>query len=166
MSTERPTYETLRETAIECVQSMSPTLDADGHISLDTYRIRAIRAPSCMHTWGPHYFALSRYPTPRDTESFISHMQRLIATLETWSVVVKDVIVDQERRIVMLQTHMPMTPKGLGSKKDRTVMTEVLWYITMVEDGLLVESVKEYIDAEASIALFQKMKAGRESGVV
>jgi len=166
MPAERPTYETLRATAIECVQSASPILAPDGEIAIDKSRISAVRAPSCTHSWGPHYFALSRFPKTRSTNDFITHMERMIPNLETWAISIQDVVVDQERRVATLRTYLFMTPKGLGSKKERTIMNEELWYVTMTEDGKKVQSAEEYVDSEASAAVLKKMRAGKEAGVI
>lgn len=153
-------YQSLKETATEFVLSTNPVHNPDGTISVDRTRMLAVRSPTFLQSWGPHYFAVARgFEQPRDLDGFITHMQGMLPKLEDWKIEIREVIVDEVERKASLRTYFCMTVKGKGTVEGRTVRNDVTWFLEMVDDGRQVEKATEYVDAGASTVIGEKIKA-------
>ena len=118
-----------------------------------------------MTYWGPTHFTIARpgFQKPKDNAAFIQHMESMTPKMETWSIAIKHLVVDEKQRIAVGFTEHYMTVKGPGSKESRTVQNDVIWSMNMTQDGRLVEQATEYVDGGASTALGEKMKASMEA---
>lgn len=85
--------------------------------------------------------------------------------LETWSVEVERVLVDEQQRQVVVWAMYYMVPKGEGSAESRTVKHEVMWWLKMTEDGKLVQRATEYVDGAAAGRIQELIGVDRKSVV-
>lgn len=154
-------YSTLQATATELVLSTLPS-SSSGPATVDSARICAIRSPSFTHTFKSSFSPVQHFTT----SSFLTHLQRLTPNLSTWSFDIRSLIIDCTKLTAVLSVDILFTVKGLGSKERRTVLNDTTWFIRFSEDGKMVESVVEYVDAEASKEMLNLMRLGVEAGII
>lgn len=154
-STTSAIYKTLHATATEFVRANDQDLSSPTRINQE--RIKAIRSKiGFQHSWGHNYFA-STTPTTSgvlDVEGFISHMGTMVPRLASWHTEITDIVIDEARMMAVLRGSYYMLAKGT----EEPVENDLVWFLTMKEDGKTVRKSVEFIDAAAGRRLRNIMR--------
>lgn len=151
-------YASIAETATSFVKGTDP--NPAGSNKIDADRILSTRATECTTAFRPAYFTSTRPHLQKvlDNDGFIAHMSSMTPMLDTWAIDVREVFVDEKRLSAVVQVDYSMTPKGC-----ETVKNDIVWFIRMNESGEKVVDAVEYVDAAASMAIFEMLKAKKAS---
>ncbi|KAF2475877.1 uncharacterized protein BDR25DRAFT_278606 [Lindgomyces ingoldianus] len=144
-------YKTLHSTAIEFIRSQDQ--DVSTPTCMNNDRIRAIRAESgFQHSWGHNYLVSTKpgLSSVLDVDGFIAHLSTMLPHLESWDTEITDIMIDELRLMAMVRGSYYMRAKGA----EVVVENDLIWFLTMSEDGKKVAKSVEFIDVAAS----QKLK--------
>ncbi|KAF2684404.1 hypothetical protein K458DRAFT_388877 [Lentithecium fluviatile CBS 122367] len=143
-SATSPFYKTLHATTLSFIHSL---FESQSSTRIDAPLIHAVHTPSYNHSWGHNYF-VSTHPGlqgTHDLDSFLAHMQDMLTKLESWRTDIKNVVVDEVKRMVVVRASYWMKVKGA-----ETVENDLVWWLWMDESGERVERSIEFVDAEAA----------------
>jgi len=152
-------YQTIRKTAHAFVDATDPTTPGTNETNPDA--IRALCASDCVLDWGHATFVSTAPPVQgkHSTQSFIDHMGGMTPKLETWRTEVASIVVDVEQKSAVVRAMYYMTPKGKGSREERTVLNELLYWFVMDEAGAKIVRSTEFIDPVAAQRIGALIKA-------
>jgi hypothetical protein len=161
MSSSSSLYDVLTATATEFVNSTGPR--APGTNEMNGPRMLEVRTADCKATWGPLYLVKARpsLEQAKDNEALLEHMEGITSRLETWSIEIGRIIVDERKLEAVVQADYHMIPVGAGSKEERTVVNDIVWFLSFSDDGRKVATAKEYVDIGASAAIAEIMNASK-----
>ncbi|GAB7336405.1 hypothetical protein MBLNU13_g09123t1 [Cladosporium sp. NU13] len=128
-----------------------------GSNDLDVHRIRSSLALDATISLGHAYF-VSTAPHLRNEESPQDYLDRLVemsSALETWDILVADVVVDVERRTAVVRADFYLKVKF----DPEIVRNEILCWCQMDWSGRKVVRSTAFIDPIAGQALGIKLKA-------
>ena len=116
-------------------------------------------APDFKISWGHSMFVANTPPLQGEKtgEGFISHLQGMAKSLQTWRIDITDVCVDVPKRKVVLRTDFHMVPKG-----GEEVLNEIIFWMVTNESGDKLVRCTEFVDPVAGAELAARMKAGME----
>ena len=152
-------YNTLKATAEKWVLSTSFAPPAT---SPDKAAIRSLCTPEYKQSWG-HEHSISNNPRlghVLDLDGFFAHLDAMTPKLDSASAQVTDVTVDERQRKVVVRARYQLSPKGA---KEKAPPNDLIWVLTMNEQGTKVTSGQEFLDALAVAELGRIMKAAAEA---
>lgn len=140
-------YKALHTTAIEFVRSSDQMQDSTSR--MDSARIKNIRSEQGFeHAFG-HNHLVSIKPMMAgtlDAEGFIQHMGKMQPYLKSWDTNITDVVIDETRKTAVVRASYHM----LVREAAEAVENDIVWFLTMEEDGKKVKRSVEFVDAAAS----------------
>ncbi|KAF2188646.1 hypothetical protein K469DRAFT_565198 [Zopfia rhizophila CBS 207.26] len=150
-----PVYETLHATALEFIRSQDQDPTSASRINTD--RLRAICSRNdFQHSWGHHYFTTTN-PTlsnTHDVDGFIAHLNSMLPRLESWDTKISSIIIDEVEKMAVVRVSYFMLVRGANEP----VENDLVWFLTMDEEGRKVIRSIEFIDAAASSKLREIMR--------
>ena len=158
-------YIALKETALSFVNSQA--YNAQLETRMDFSCLRSITTPSFSHTFGPSY-SVSCSPKLQGSftiETFITHLEGMIPSLERWDIEVKGIVVDEVGASVVVRASYGMQVKG-GSE---SVENDVVWWLEMEDElrggggggGWKVRKSTEMVDMGAAGRIRELMMKGK-----
>jgi len=85
----------------------------------------------------------------------------MTSSLETWEIVPTSMCMDTEKRTVVMRADFFMqAPEG-----QERLLNDIVFWLTMTEDGEKVREAVEFIDPVASAELAERMKKGNHTDI-
>ncbi|KAF1960617.1 hypothetical protein CC80DRAFT_589999 [Byssothecium circinans] len=164
MTQDTPTssalYKTLHATALAFLNSLaSPSSASPSSSPLPT-----LLTPSYTHSFAPTYF-ISQTPHlqgPFNLAAFLTHLATMTARLESWKHEVRDICVDEVKRMVVVRASYFMKVRG---EEAEVVENDLVWWLWMDGEGGRVSRSVEVLDAVASGRLSDLMDGAGAKGM-
>jgi hypothetical protein len=151
-------YKALHATTIEFIRAQDQDVSTPNRMDFD--RIKAIRSTTGFeHSWGHNYLVSTNLPMSgtHDADSFIKHLGSMIPLLESWDTEITDIAIDELQRKAVVRGSYFMKPKG----SPEAVENDLVWYLTMEEDGKKVQKSIEFLDGAAVQRMKELMMMGK-----
>ena len=152
MSAASALYQSIHDTASKFVLSYRSSS------SLTTPNVKdasvlSMRSPTCKRYLAPASFlALTGIPASQSNEEYVERLAPMYPLLQSWSVEIKDILVDETKRSAVAWSDHSMRLKGRDA-----IILEFMWILTMDKAGEKVENVIEFIDIEESLRFMNVM---------
>jgi ketosteroid isomerase-like protein len=148
-------YKTLHATAIEFVHSSDQIYGSTER--MDTARIKNIRSENGFeHSFG-HNHLVSTKPMmagTQDADGFIQHMGKMQPYLKSWDTTITEIVIDETKKMAVVRASYHMLVEGAS----QAVENDILWFLTMDEDGEKVKKSVEFVDAAATQEIGSSIK--------
>jgi hypothetical protein len=152
--TQESVYKKLEATAKEFVLSTSPK--TPGTNETDAERFLAGLAPS-FHIHMGHKYFVSTAPALQshlDGPAFLEHQGGMAKKLQTWDIKPTNTCVDVEKKTAVVRADFYMSALG-----HEPVLNDIVFWITMSDDGSKVVDACEFVDPMAVGELRRRMAA-------
>lgn len=151
-------YKTLHATTIEFIHSLDKDDNTPDGMNID--RIKKIRSSiGFEHSWGHNYLVSTAPPLAAklDIEGLIKHLCTMLPHLESWDIQITDISIDELQRRAVVRGSYFMRAKGA----QETVENDLVWFLTIEEDGKKVQKSMEFLDAAGRARLMETMAMGK-----
>ncbi|KAF2637530.1 hypothetical protein P280DRAFT_472237 [Massarina eburnea CBS 473.64] len=147
-------YKNLHTTAFAFIESLGYSAHSPAPTHMNIPLILSLRTNTYTHSFGHNYF-ISTAPPLQGTytlDEFIAHLTRTTSMLESWQSEVRDICVDEAKRMVVARAGFWMKVKG-----EEAVENDLVWWLWMDGEGRKVERSIEFLDGVATKKLKKLM---------